>query len=220
LSIELAISMRTRLFLLIPFLFQFFVRSQGQNNTREQFELVKKDGVISIYERWIIFPNSDPPIEAREVKGEFLINSSIYEILHLIKDELKIKIWQSHVTKFKVYPQSDSSVWQEYSYHDIPWPVSDQDHFLEYQLAEVKPRQEFFITFQSLVNSEVAPKQKGVTRMTLSGSWRLEQLSEQQVKVTYRILSMPIGIPRIFTDPIIRSNLMSTIKALTQLAEK
>jgi hypothetical protein len=56
--------------------------------------------------------------------------------------------------------------------------------------------------------------------MTLSGSWRLEQLSAQHVKVTYRILSMPIGIPRIFTDPIIRSNLMSTIKALTRLAEK
>ena len=212
--------MRTSFFLLIPFLFQFLVRSHGQNNTRDQFELVKKDGVISIYERWIIFPNSDPPIEAREVKGEFLINSTMFEILQLLKDESKIKIWQSHVTKFKVYPRSDSSVWQEYSYHDIPWPVSDQDHFLEYHLAEIKPGQELFITFQSLANPQVAPKQKGVTRMILSGSWRLEQLSEQKVKVTYRILSMPIGIPRIFTDPIIRSNLMSTIKALTQLAEK
>jgi hypothetical protein len=209
-------------FLLLTYylLFHLIIQSHGQTNPAEKFELVKKEGVISIFEHWVIFPNSDPPIEAREVKGEFLINSSMYEILHLIKDESKIKIWQSHVSKFKVYPQSDTSVWQEYSYHDIPWPVSDQDHFLEYRLSELTPSQELFITFQSVVNQGIAPKQKGVTRMILSGSWRLEQLSELQVKVTYRIFSMPIGIPRIFTDPIIRSNLMSTIKALTRLAEK
>jgi hypothetical protein len=55
--------------------------------------------------------------------------------------------------------------------------------------------------------------------MELAGSWRLEQVTPQQVKVTYRILSMPSSIPRMFTDPVIRNNLMSTIKALTKLAE-
>lgn len=213
--------MRVRFFLPIYcLLFYLPISSHGQANQTEKFELVKQEGVISIYEHWVTFPGSHPPVEAREVKGEFIINSPIYEILHLIKDESKIKIWQSHVSKFKVYATPDTSVWQEYSYHDIPWPVSDQDHYLEYRLSELRPSQELFITFQSVVNQEIAPKQKGVTRMTLAGSWRLEQLSAMQVKVTYRIFSMPIGIPRIFTDPIIRSNLMSTIKALTKLAEK
>jgi ribosome-associated toxin RatA of RatAB toxin-antitoxin module len=55
--------------------------------------------------------------------------------------------------------------------------------------------------------------------MELAGSWRFEQVTEHQVKVTYRILSMPSNIPRMFTDPVIRSNMMSTIKALTKLAE-
>jgi hypothetical protein len=191
----------------------------AQTKLPEGFALVKREGAIAIYERWIIFPDSDPPQEAREVKSEFTIAASLYTVLSIIKDQTKIKIWQKHVSEFRVYPQPDTTFWLEYSYHDIPWPVSDQDHFLEYQLYEKKPGQELFLTFKSRKDPVLAPLQKGVTRMILSGSWRLQQTAPHQVKVTYRILSMPIGIPRLFTDPVIRSNLMSTVQALTKLAE-
>jgi hypothetical protein len=140
-------------------------------------------------------------VKAREVKSEFLINASMYELLTILKDESKIKIWQKHVSDFKVYPQRDTTNWLEYSYHDIPWPVSDQDHFLRYDIVEKIPGKELIIKFESVIDPKLAP------------------ISPQQVKVTYRILSMPSSIPRMFTDPVIRSNLMSTIKALTKLAE-
>lgn len=192
-----------------------FAQSQGT----EKFVLVKQDSPIFVHERWITFPGKVPAVKAREVKGEFLIRASMYTILDLMKDESKIKVWQKHVTEFKVYPQPDTTYWLEYSYHDIPWPVSDQDHFLQYDLQEKNPGKELFITFQSVVNPKLGPVKSGVTRMELSGSWTLEQVTPSQVKVTYRILSMPSHIPRMFTDPVIRSNLMSTIKALTKLAE-
>ncbi|HMI66596.1 MAG TPA: hypothetical protein VK517_11190 [Cyclobacteriaceae bacterium] len=210
--------MRISLLFLLVFLV-VISDSIAQDKFPEGFALVKRDGDIAIYERWIIFPDSDPPQEAREVKGEFTAQSSIYKVLALIKDKTKIKIWQKHVSEFRVYPQPDTTFWLEYSYHDIPWPVSDQDHFLEYQLYERKPAEELFLMFKSRKDPVLAPKQNGVTRMILSGSWRLQQVSPNQVKVTYRILSMPIGIPRLFTDPVIRSNLMSTIQALKRLAE-
>lgn len=194
--------------------------SIAQDKLPEGFALVKRDGVIAIYERWIIFPDSDPPQESREVKGEFTIHASMYKVLALIKDQKKIKIWQRHVSEFRVYPQPDTTFWLEYSYHDIPWPVSDQDHFLEYQLYERKPGKELFLTFKSRKDPVLAPKQNGVTRMILSGSWRLQQAAPDQVKVTYRILSMPVGIPRLFTDPVIRSNMMTTMQRLTTLAEQ
>lgn len=192
----------------------------AQTKDAEGFVLVKKKEPVWIYERWITFPGKKPAVEAREVKSVFIIQCSKYAILKLLKDELKIKIWQEHVSKFKVYPRSDTTHWQEYSYHDIPWPVSDQDHFLEYRLTEKDPEKNLFVTFKSIEDLSLAPVEKGVTRMELAGSWTLEQINPQQTKVTYRILSMPIGIPRIFTDPVIRSNLMSTIEALTELAEK
>lgn len=191
----------------------------AQNHETVKFELVKQDSPIFVHERWITFPGKVPAVKAREVKGEFLINASIYTILTLLKDESKIKIWQKHVSDFKVYPQADTTYWLEYSYHDIPWPVSDQDHFLKYVLTEQVPDKKLFITFESVVNDKLAPVEDGVTRMELAGSWTLEQVNAEHVKVTYRILSMPSHIPRMFTDPVIRSNLMSTIKALTKLAE-
>lgn len=186
----------------------------------EGFQLLRKEDRITTYERWLFFPGSNPPVRAREVKGEFFINSSIYEILSILKNEETIQVWQKHVSKFKVYKKPDTTLWHEYSYHDIPWPVSDQDHFLEYRLTEKKPNEVFFITFKSVKNETLAPVDEDVTRMELAGSWELAQVSPKEVKVTYRIFSMPIGIPRMFTDPVIRSNLMSTIKALTKLAEE
>jgi START domain len=185
----------------------------------EKFDLVKEDSPIFIYERWITFPGKVPAVKAREVKCEFLVNTSMYNVLSILKDESRIKIWQKHVSDFKVHHQPDTSFWLEYSYHDIPWPVSDQDHFLRYDLVEKTSGQELFIAFQSVINPKLAPIENGVTRMELAGSWRMEQVAPQQVKVTYRILSMPSSIPRMFTDPVIRSNMMSTVKALTKLAE-
>lgn len=185
----------------------------------EQYELIKKEGSISIYERWTVFPNSNPPVEAREVKGEFTFRNSIEAAVLLIKDEKRISKWQHHVTEFNVYLQSDSTKWFEYSYRDIPWPVSDQDHLLEYTLYEKRPGKEIFIEFKTRENEKLAPKKEGVTRMRLCGSWSLVQVTPQQTKAVYKIVSMPGNIPRIFTDPVIRSNLMSTIKGFIEQME-
>jgi hypothetical protein len=204
--------------LAIIFLNTITVYSQDYENVK--FDMVKEEAPIFIYERWITFPGKVPAVKAREVKCEFLVNTSMYTVLSILKDESSIKIWQKHVSDFKVYPQPDTTFWLEYSYHDIPWPVSDQDHFLRYDLVKINPEKEIFVTFQSVIDPKLAPEENSVTRMELAGSWRMEQLSPQQIKVTYRILSMPSSIPRIFTDPVIRSNMMSTVKALTRLAEE
>jgi hypothetical protein len=182
------------------------------------FTLVKEKGNVSIYERWITYPKSNPPVEAREVKGVFYANATINQGFELLRNETKIKEWQSHVEKFKVYPQTDST-WFEYSYHDIPWPVSDQDHFLAYKIQENTPGQRLFITFESVAHPTLAPVDEDATRMTIGGSW-LYEMQGDKIKVTYRIFSMPSSIPRIFTDPVIRNNMMTTINSYVSLLEQ
>ncbi|MEX1238689.1 MAG: hypothetical protein WEB30_03200 [Cyclobacteriaceae bacterium] len=189
----------------------------GQTGTQDGFELVRNEGSIHVYERWITFPGSDPPIPAREVKSEFFVRGNMNDALSLIRDESMIGVWQKHVSEFKVYPHSDS-LWYEYSYHDIPWPVSDQDHFLEYRIED--PREDgIFVTFKTVKNEKLAPVRKGVSRMTLSGSWYFEKIGPGKIKATYRILSMPGNLPRFLTDPVIRNNLMSTVRAYINILE-
>lgn len=196
----------------------FYCAAQDTSSDEKGFTLVKQKDHVSIYERWITFPKSSPPVNAREVKSVFYARATVAEGLALLRNESKIQQWQSHVSKFKVYPQTDST-WYEYSYHDIPWPVSDQDHFLVYEIDENIPGQRIFITFESLVHPTLGPMDDDATRMKLAGSWTYETQGEK-IKITYRILSMPSGIPRIFTDPVIRNNMMSTIKAYVKLLEE
>jgi hypothetical protein len=185
------------------------------------FELVRENEKekISIYERWITFPGSNPPIKAREVKGDFFAHSTIAKALALIKDEQKIFKWQSHVSEFKVYATSDTTTWYEYSYHDIPWPVSDQDHFLEYTIQPESTSEKIKIVFRSKVNAALAPVREDASRMQLHGTWTFEKIDETKIKISYTILSKPSHIPRIFTDPVIRSNLMSTIQGYIAVLE-
>jgi len=192
--------------------------SNAQTGTHDGFELVKDEDGILVYERWVTFPGSNPPITAREVKSEFFIRSTIQQALSLLKDESKIGSWQKHVSEFKVFPYSDS-VWHEYSYHDIPWPVSDQDHFLQYTVQDPIETDGVFITFRTVQNEKKAPLRKNVSRMTLSGSWYFQHAKGGKIKATYRILSMPGPLPRLITDPVIRNNLMSTVRSFIDLLE-
>jgi hypothetical protein len=192
--------------------------SSAQTGTHDGFELVRNEDEILVYERWVTFPGSDPPITAREVKSEFYVRCSMSDALELIRDESSIGKWQKHVSEFKVYPRTDS-LWLEYSYHDIPWPVSDQDHLLKYVVEDPTESDGIFVTFRTVRDSQLAPVRKNVSRMTLSGSWYFQDAPDGRIKVTYRILSMPGNVPRFITDPVIRNNLVSTVREYIDLLE-
>lgn len=186
----------------------------------EGFVLVKSDPPIEVHERWVEFPNKKPVVTSRELKTEFIVNAPIPKIIAIIKDESKVKTWQGHVSKYKIYLKSDST-WDEYSCHDIPWPLSDQDSFMEYKLVEIIPDQEYVVNFKSRVDKKIAPVYSNISRIELVGSWRFVLTAPNVVRVTYRVQSAPTThIPRMIVDPVVRNNLVETVKSLTEIAEK
>lgn len=192
----------------------------GQKTSDEGFVLVKKEEALEVHERWIEFPGKQPSITSRELKSQIIINASMYELLALLKDESQVKSWQEHVSKYKIYLKEDTTSWHEYSRYKIPWPLDDQDSFMEYTVSEIKPGQELLINFQSKVDHNRAPVYDDVNRIELIGSWKIEQIAPNVVKVTYRIQSVPIrNFPRMIVDPVIRNNLLSTVKSLKELIE-
>jgi hypothetical protein len=185
-----------------------------------EFTLVKKEGTTCLYERWMTYPSSDPPVKSREVKGVFYYNNTVTEGLRLVRDDKRAQLWQSSIAEFKIYLSHDTLTWHEYSYHDIPWPMSDQDHFMEYKVSGNHPGQMLTISFESRVNNKLAPEREGVNRIHLTGSWTMEQVSPTKVKVTYKVLSKPVGIPKIFADPFIRGNFITSFQEFIVLMEK
>ena len=186
----------------------------------EGFVLVKREPPFEVHERWIEFPGKTPAVTSRELKSEFTVRAKLHEIIKFIKDESQIASWQSHVSMYKIYPKTDTSHWEEYSRHDVPWPVSDQDSFLEYRLTGINENV-LLITFKSRVDDRLAPVYKDVNRVELTGSWKLERVSNEVVRVTYRIQSAPVtNLPRIIVDPFIRNNLLASMRSMTEMVEK
>jgi len=187
----------------------------------EGFVLVKSDPPIELQERWIEFPNKKTGATSRELKTEFTVNTSLYKIMNIIKDESMVKEWHAHIADYKIYPKPDTTTWDEYSRHDIPWPLNDQDSFLEYKLHEIVPGSEYLVSFKSKADKRI-PVYEDVNRIELVGSWRFIQVQHGVVKVIYRVQSAPgsTNVPRMIVDPVIRNNLFASIKSLTEIVEK
>lgn len=195
------------------------IAASGQD--AEGFVLVKSEPPIELLERWVEFPNKKPGATSRELKTEFTVNSSIQKVLKSIKDESLVKEWQTHTTDYKIYHKTDTTVWEEYSRHNIPWPLNDQDTFLEYKLREITPGSEYFISFKSKVDKTV-PVYENINRVELVGSWRFTLIEPGVVKVIYRVQSAPgsTNVPRMIVDPVIRNNIVASIRSLTEIVEK
>lgn len=188
---------------------------------KEGFVIVKSEPPIELSERWVEFPNKKPAVTSRELKTEAIVNSSINKLIKAIKDESIVEKWHAHIADYKVFLKEDTTTWEEYSRHDIPWPMSDQDTFLEYKLREIVPGSEYLVVFKSKVDKQRFPVYEDVNRVELVGSWRFILLEPGRVKVIYRVQSAPTThIPRMIVDPVIRNNLVSSIRSLTEIVEK
>ncbi|MEJ0029008.1 MAG: hypothetical protein WDO15_00930 [Bacteroidota bacterium] len=106
-----------------------------------------KEPTIELQERWVEFPGKKPAVISRELKTEFTVRAPIFKIINLIRDESQVNSWQQHLRSYKIYHTKDTTIWNEYSCRDIPWPMSDQDSFMEYKLYEISPGMEYLVEF-------------------------------------------------------------------------
>jgi hypothetical protein len=184
--------------------------------TEAEYEVVRQDEKITLYERWTFFPGSK--VNSRQIKGIFQTTASLDKMFTAITHEAKIKEWQSHIIEHKYIPKNDTS-WHTYSLYDIPWPLTDQDYLLSYTLKE-RTENRMVLSFQYSVNEKLAPLKEDVDRMPTIGQWVFEKLTNGNTQVTYIATSKPVSYPRFITDRIVRNNMMSTMHALIEVAEQ
>ena len=188
----------------------------AQTSSGKEYEIVRQDERIFLYERWADFPGTTT--KARGLKVVFTVAASFDKMLTMVTEEAKLKDWQKNLAEFKQYPKNDTA-WHVYSWYKMPWPLTDQDYYSKYKVTE-KNAHRIVITFEPAVNDTVAPTRDKVNRMRAYGKWVFEKTTAGKTKVTYFITGEPVNIPRSVTDNIVRNNFMSTMNELIAVAEK
>lgn len=178
------------------------------------FVLVRKDHGVALYERW--YSISDD-LQAREVKATFVVKASAEEAIALIKDEAKGKEWNRNTESYKVLNKNDNA-WVGYIQYDLPWPVSDQDCVLRY---DVYLRDHATEVLFANTHHPAFPPQKRVQRIPqISGKWVFTERGND-IAVEYYITTTPSStLPTWITDPIIRKNLIETLTGFREILEK
>ena len=201
------------LFLLL--LVTFFTYAQT-SPPKDDYEIVRQDGKVYLYERWADFPGTTT--KARGLKVVFSVATTPDKMMTMVTEEANLKVWQKNLAEFKQYPKNDTA-WHVYTWYKMPWPLTDQDYYAKYRVTERTPNR-IVITFEPAVNEKVAPAQDKINRMKAYGKWVLEKTTTGKTKVTYVITGEPVKIPRSVTDNIVRNNFMSTMNELIAVAEK
>ncbi len=195
----------------------------------EGFVLVKQDGTITLYERWLKNSRGE---RVRELKAVFTVRADIRSIIRLIADPERGASWNTRAKSYQVLPAAVPGEWFTYICYEVPWPFDDQDCCLHYSvrqqtggIAAARGGEEGIgyaeIHFQSVEHSRY-PAKKSTTRITgVRGMWQMEQRAGGEVGVSYLISSDKSGnLPRWASDPVVRNNFFSSMSAFKMLAEQ
>lgn len=191
--------------------------SGRKNNDAPQYTFIKKDKDISLYYRWIVLENK---LKVRELKAEFHVTSTPDKIVGLLKNEKLATQWMKGTSEVNRLGNVGDNTWHTYIEYDIPWPLSNQDCIVQYELRRDASSKNYLITMKGLPT--YIPEKKDVTRIKhLIGAWTLSPMNGKSSKVVYTIYSgQAPSFPRWITDPIIQGNLISTMDAFRKLVEK
>lgn len=186
------------------------------SSPKEDYEIVRQDERIYLFERWADFPGTTT--KARGLKVVFTVSATFDRVMAMVTEEANLKEWQKNLAEFKRYPKNDTA-WYVYTWYKMPWPLTDQDYYAKYKVTE-RTANRIVLTFEPAVNDKVAPAREKINRMKAYGKWILERTTSGKTKVTYFITGEPVNMPRSVTDNIVRNNFMSTMNELISVSEK
>lgn len=179
------------------------------------FTLVEKRENIALYERWFMY---DSLTKAREIKLIFEAKADIQTAVNLLRDESHSRQWNLRSSQFLVL-REDNDQWVNYIRYDLPWPVSDHDCVLKYNL-QMATNSKCLISFESGSHLHFPKTEKASRLSDIRGNWLMEQHRES-IHIEYSVTTIPSStLPRWVTDPIIRNNLLDTMVKFSNLLEK
>lgn len=174
------------------------------------FKMVKSENDITIYTRWI--PVNETR-SARQLKAEFFIPEPVDQILSVLRDDTHTTSWMRNTKTYYRVKTMDQRQWYSYVQFAVPWPLSNQDCILKYQVIVDPSSQNTRIEVVGV--PDYLKEFEGVKRIAhMEVEWVFTRVNPSLTKVEYYAFSnQPSRYPRSITDPIIQNNLLKTMKA-------
>jgi len=185
------------------------VSAGGNFEDKSGWELITSESGIQVYERWVLSKNKQ---KVRERSGQMTINASKEQVLALISDASKTKLWMQTVENARVLKSYNDNEWLEYTLLDTPWPFSKQDMISKYKVMTDAENNAIVVNIE--LKPELYPKVEKVERMDgFTAEWYIHEISPNKVKVTFTtISSRPPDYPCWMQDPVVRKIFFSNLK--------
>lgn len=178
----------------------------------DDYKIVKQDETVTLYERWI---ERDATGKTRELKAVFMARSSTTRLVSLLQNQQLGTRWNPHAKEYKVslYPQPNQ--WINYVKYSMPWPFDDQDCCMLFSFDNAGQ-----VSFSS-THTNLYPLKKNISRMNMiQGKWTMQEKGNGLLHITYTVSTAKSKkVPAWISDPIVRNNMMETMKAFKKLLE-
>lgn len=194
-----------------------FTNDPSANDANNKFTLVRSDDEISIYTRWIPLDNTTA---TRQVKAEFMIDCPAKNVVSVLCDEKTSLQWMQSTKAFYRLKTINPNQWYAYIQFSIPWPLNNQDCILNYEVHDYPELSRTEIILQG--EPDYQKPKKGIERIShMEGSWIITQLESGKTHVEYYMYSkQKPKFPIWLTDPLVQKNLIRSLDALRDLAQK
>jgi hypothetical protein len=174
-----------------------------------------KDGV-RVYTRWI---EATDVRKARQMKVEMVVESSIENILMVLKDDVNAKKWAYRAKEFYNFDIIDENNWYSYSELSIPWPFQNKDLITKNHLVRIPSENQVRVDITGV--ADYLPEKKSLSRIPhFEGGWTLTRTGDDAVKIEYLVFtkSEPV-LPRWIIDPIVEQGAWETLNNFRELLE-
>lgn len=183
----------------------------------KSWTLVDSGSGINLYERWV-FP--DNGIKVKERKGEMTVNSDIREVLLVLKDPSKTKLWMSNVTNAYLIRKISEQAWYSYTYFSLPWPFANRDMVSFSTLSYSCEGSSACIEMTSR-ETAIAVKPEATRMNNFKAIWELREVAWKKTQVSFSAISYsPAEYPRFIQDRVMKGTFMTNLQKLKNLLEK
>ena len=178
--------------------------------------MLEEDETLTIYERWITFPDGT---KTRERKGVFFVENETEDILQYISKAKGIELWMKGVDEASELNTNDSLPKVVYIEFDAPWPFKDRDLVSEIRTS-ADCDSSCIEVFMSSITNYIPEKNKTIRMKSYEAHWQITKLSNGITQVEFSAFSAtppiaPLWIQDPVTLKLFKDNLLNLNDLLT-----